>query len=139
MKKQYVHNVTDLEFVAVKVEAPVSASTAAVYGPPDYSVPSFLSNLASLLDSLEIMDCQPIVICGGLNDNLLSNARKPLLELLFQSRGYAQLITAATTEKNTLLDLTFIPQPQHCLHSGIMQTYYSYHSPVFCVMSVNRS
>ncbi len=43
-------------------------------------------NLASLLDSLEIMDCQPIIICGDLNENLLSNARKPLLEL-FQSRG----------------------------------------------------
>lgn len=135
---QYVHNVTDLEFLALKVEAPVSALIAAVYRPPDYSVASFLSNLGSLLDSLEIMDCQPIVVCGDFNENLLSNSSKPILGM-FQSRGYAQLITAATIDKNTLLDLIFISQPQHCLHSGVMQTYYSYHQPVYCVMSSNSS
>ncbi|KAK9539502.1 hypothetical protein VZT92_004604 [Zoarces viviparus] len=119
-----------------KVEAPVSALIAAVYRPPDYSVRSFLSNLGSLLDSLEIMDCQPIIVCGDFNENCLSNTSKPIFEL-FQSRGYAQVITTATTEKNTLLDLIFISQPQHCLHSGVMKTYYSYHNPVYCVMSSN--
>ena len=34
-EKQYVHNVTDLEFLALKVQAPVSALIAAVYRPPD--------------------------------------------------------------------------------------------------------
>ena len=135
-EKQYVHNVTDLEFLALKVEAPVSALIAAVYRPPDYSVTSFLSNLGSLLDSLEIMDCHPIIVCGDFNENHLSNASKPILEL-FRSRGYVQLITAATTDKNTLLDLIFISKPQHCLHSGVMRTYYSYHNPVYCVMSSN--
>ncbi|XP_062414952.1 uncharacterized protein LOC134107225 [Pungitius pungitius] len=135
-EKQYVHNVTDLEFVALKVEAPASALIAAVYRPPDYSVRSFLSNLGNLLDSLEIMDCQPIIVCGDFNENLFSNTGKPILEL-FQSRGYAQVITNATTDKNTLLDLIFISQPQHCLHSGVMRTYYSYHNPVYCVMSSN--
>lgn len=43
-EKQYMNNVTDVGFVAVKVEAPVSALIAAVYRPPDYSVTSFLSN-----------------------------------------------------------------------------------------------
>ncbi|XP_062422358.1 general transcription factor II-I repeat domain-containing protein 2-like [Pungitius pungitius] len=93
-EKQYVHNVTDLEFVALKVEAPVRALIAAVYRPPDYSVRSFMSNLGSLLDSLEIMDCQPINVCGDFNENLFSNTGKPILEL-FQSRGYAQVITNA--------------------------------------------
>lgn len=133
-EKQYAYNVTDLEFVALKVVAPVSAVIAAVYRPPDYGVTSFLSNLGSLLDSLEMMDCHPIVVCGDFNENLFSNDRKPILEL-FQSRGYAQVITAATTEKNTLLDLIFISRPQHCLHSGVLKTYYSYHDPVYCVMS----
>ncbi|XP_050924886.1 uncharacterized protein LOC127140941 [Lates calcarifer] len=133
-EKQYVHNVTDLEFVALKVEAPMSALIAAVYRPPDYCMRSFLSNLSSLLDSLEILDCHPIIVCGDFNENLLTSASKPILEL-FQSRGCAQLITAATTEKNTLLDLIFISQQQRCLHSGVMKTYYSYHDPVYCVLS----
>lgn len=80
-EKHYVHNVTDLEFVALKVEALVSALIAAVYRPPEYNVTSFLSNLRSLLDSLEIMDCHPIIVCGDFSENLLSNVNKPILEL----------------------------------------------------------
>lgn len=137
-EKAYLHNVTDLEFVAVKVEAPVTALIAAVYRPPDYngtSFPSFLSNLSSLLDSLEIMDCHPIIVCGDFNENLLSGASTPITDL-FLSRGYVQLITGATTDKNTLLDLIFLSRPQRCLQSGVLQTYFSYHNPVYCVMSI---
>ncbi|KAI3352696.1 hypothetical protein L3Q82_020185 [Scortum barcoo] len=57
-----------------KSVAPVSALIAAVYRPPDYSVSSFLANLGSLLDSLEIMDCHPIIVCGDFNENIFSNA-----------------------------------------------------------------
>ncbi|CAI5653237.1 unnamed protein product [Oreochromis niloticus] len=137
-EKQYIHNVTDLEFLALKVEAPVSALIAVVYRPPDYTLRPFLKNLVSLLDSLEIMDCHPIIVCGDFNENVLSIANKPILEL-FESRGYAQVITAPTTEKNTLLDLIFISQPERCLHSGVMKTYYSYHDPVYCVLSCDDS
>ena len=135
-EKQYLHNVTDLEFVVLKVESPVRALIAAVYRPPDYSVRPFLENLLSLLDSLELMEHHPIIVCGDFNENQLSGVRGPILEL-FESRGYQQLITAATTEKNTLLDLIFISQPQRCLHSGVLRTYYSYHNPVFCVLSLS--
>ncbi|CAI5669453.1 unnamed protein product [Oreochromis niloticus] len=44
-EKQYIHNVTDLEFLALKVEAPVSALIAVVYRPPDYTLRPFLKNL----------------------------------------------------------------------------------------------
>ncbi|CAI5661309.1 unnamed protein product [Oreochromis niloticus] len=137
-EKQYIHNVTDLEFLALKLEAPVSALIAVVYRPPDYTLRPFLKNLVSLLDSLEIMDCHPIIVCGDFNENVLSSANKPILEL-FESRGYAQVIIAPTTEKNTLLDLIFISQPERCLHSGVMKTYHSYHDPVYCVLSCDDS
>uniref|UniRef100_A0A672HJK1 Endonuclease/exonuclease/phosphatase domain-containing protein n=1 Tax=Salarias fasciatus TaxID=181472 RepID=A0A672HJK1_SALFA len=136
-EKQYLLNVTDLEFVALKLDAPVSAIIAAVYRPPNYDVTSFLANLSSLLDSLEILDCQPIIVCGDFNENLSSTAKKPILEL-FQTRGYAQLITASTTEKNTLLDLIFISQRDHCVQSGVLRTYYSYHDPVYCVLTFSN-
>ncbi|KAL3987651.1 hypothetical protein ACER0C_014766 [Sarotherodon galilaeus] len=45
-EKQYIHNVTDLEFLALKVEAPVSALIAVVYRPPDYTLRPFLKNLS---------------------------------------------------------------------------------------------
>lgn len=110
-EKWYVYNVADLKFVALNVVARVSALIAAVYR-SDYSVSTFLSNLGSLLNSLNLMDCHP-VICGNFNENFFSNVRKPILEL-FRSRGYTQLMTA-TTEQNTLLDLIFFSRPQHCL------------------------
>ncbi|KAK2886446.1 hypothetical protein Q8A73_020392 [Channa argus] len=69
-----------------KVKGPVTALVAAVSRPPDYSVTPFLRNLGSLLDCLEIMDCQPNIVCGDFIENLLSNARKPIPEL-FQSRS----------------------------------------------------
>uniref|UniRef100_A0A669E594 ATP-dependent DNA helicase n=1 Tax=Oreochromis niloticus TaxID=8128 RepID=A0A669E594_ORENI len=102
--KQYLHNVTDLEFLVLKVQAPFPALIAVVYRPPDYSLTPFMQNLVSLLDSLEIMDCHPIIVCGDFNENQLQSGRKQILEQ-FQSRGYSQLITSATTDKNTLLDL----------------------------------
>ena len=37
-EKQYIQNVKDLEFMVIKVEAPVNALIAAVYRPPDYNV-----------------------------------------------------------------------------------------------------
>uniref|UniRef100_A0AAZ1XFJ9 ATP-dependent DNA helicase n=1 Tax=Oreochromis aureus TaxID=47969 RepID=A0AAZ1XFJ9_OREAU len=136
--KQYLHNVTDLEFLVLKVQAPFPALIAVVYRPPDYSLAPFMQNLVSLLDSLEIMDCHPIIVCGDFNENQLQSGRKLILEQ-FQSRGFSQLITSATTDKNTLLDLIFISQPQQNLHSGVLRTYYSYHNPVFCVLSSSQS
>lgn len=137
-EKRYIQNATDIEFTVVKLEEPINALIAVVYRPPGYSVCSFLSNLKGLLESLEIMDQHPILVCGDFNEDLLSCARKPILKL-FESKGYQQLITAATTEKNTLLDHIFISRPQCCLHSGVLQTYYSYHNPVYCILTTETS
>ena len=115
----------------------VTQHFAAVYRPPDYSLTPFLEILVSLLDALEVLDCHPVIVCGDFNENQLLGSTKPILEL-FQSKGYVQLITSATTDKNTLLDLIFISQPQRCLQSSVMRTYYSYHDPVFYVLSTSE-
>ncbi|XP_036067052.1 uncharacterized protein LOC112141796 [Oryzias melastigma] len=136
-EKRYINNVTDLEFVVLKVEAPVTAFIVSVYRPPDYCLTSFLTNLESLLYSLELLDIHPIIVSGDFNVNVLVDKNTPILQL-FQTRGYAQVITEATTEKNTLLDLMFVSRPEQCLQSGTMKSYYSYHEPVFCIMSFDR-
>ncbi|KAL3987772.1 hypothetical protein ACER0C_014887 [Sarotherodon galilaeus] len=131
--RKYLQNVTDLEFVVIKVESPVTALIATVYRPPNYSHVRFLPQMQCLLDSLEMMNCQPIIVCGDFNEDLMSRGKKPIQEL-FQSRGYAQLITAATTEKYTLIDHLYISQPYACLQSGVLNTYHSYHNPIYCVI-----
>lgn len=94
--QRYVQNMTDLKFVVVKITAPVTAVIAAVYRPPNLSLDKFLPNMQSLLD---LMNHQPVIVCGDFNEDLLYRGKKSIQEL-FQSRGYGQLVTAATTEKH---------------------------------------
>ncbi|RXN36942.1 replicase helicase endonuclease [Labeo rohita] len=131
--RQYIQNVTDLEFVVIKIDSPIKAAIVAVYRPPQYNVGDFLTNLKSMLDYLDLGHNDLVIICGDFNEDLLHTGKKPILEL-FQSRGYTQLITAATTEKHTLLDHIYISNPDLCLQSGVLQSYHSYHNPVYCVL-----
>ncbi|KAL6484420.1 hypothetical protein MHYP_G00064660 [Metynnis hypsauchen] len=130
---QYIQNVTDLEFLVLKVEAPKQALIAVVYRPPNYTLSDFLPNLEALLTSLNIMDYKPVVVCGDFNEDQLATSNKPILSL-FDSRDYTQLINTATTGKNTLLDPVFISNPHTTTAAGVLHTYYSYHSPVYCVL-----
>lgn len=99
---RYLQNVTDLEFTMIRVETPGQALIATVYRPPSYHLGMFLANVKSLLDALYILNCQIIVICGDFNEDLLSSGKKAINEL-FKSRGYSQLISAPTTEKQTVV------------------------------------
>ncbi|XP_061131579.1 ATP-dependent DNA helicase PIF1-like [Syngnathus typhle] len=136
-EKKYVQGVTDIEFVVVKLEDPLNVLIAAVYRPPGNSLRTFLPSLGNLLRYLEVMEHHQILVCGDFNEDMLSASFKPILDL-FRSKGYTQLIATATTDKNTLLDLIFVSRPQCALHSGVLQTYYSYHNPVFCVLTSER-
>ncbi len=131
--RQYVQNVTDLEYVVIKVDSPIKATIAAVYRPPHYKFEEFSKNLKSLLDYLDMVDEHPTLICGDFNEDLLCAGKKTVLEL-FQSKGYTQLITTATTKKNTLLDHIYVSRPDLCLQSGVLHSYHSYHNPVYCVL-----
>ena len=129
---RYLNGVTNLEFVVVKIDFPVKLLIAAIYRPPRYEEP-FFENLRALLNALEIMDHHPIVVCGDFNENVLAGRGRIAQEL--ESRGYAQVIEDATTDKNTLLDHIYLSPPQRCVQSGVLRTYYSYHNPVYCVLS----
>ncbi|XP_067314433.1 uncharacterized protein [Pseudorasbora parva] len=131
--RQFIQNVTDLEFVVIKVDSPVQLTIAAVYRPPSYSLKDFLDNVKSLLDYLEIAEKHPVIVCGDFNEDLLGTGKKAVLEL-FQSKGYAQLITTATTKKRTLLDHIYISHPDLCLQAGVLHSYHSYHNPVYCIL-----
>ncbi|KAL6485916.1 hypothetical protein MHYP_G00053080 [Metynnis hypsauchen] len=111
---QYLQGVTDMEFLALKITAPVRVIIVAVYRPPSYSITDFLKNMEKLLEAFEIMDFDHIILCGDFNENQLSRTAKPVHGLL-SCRGYTQLIDEATTEKSTLLDLMFTSCQQKCI------------------------
>ncbi|XP_016359458.1 uncharacterized protein LOC107701841 [Sinocyclocheilus anshuiensis] len=80
-------NVTDLEYLVMKIKAPKQALLAVIYRPPSYNLADFLANLNALLTSLEIMDFKPIIVCGDFNEDQLSHHNKPILNL-FEDKGY---------------------------------------------------
>ena len=127
-------NVSDLEFAVIRVEAPVKALIATVYRPPKYKDSDFCLNLGRLLDTLASLDCQPVVVCGDFNEDLLKTGRKNVKEQ-FEAKGYSQLISTATTQEQTLIDHIYISQPGYCLQSGVLHTYYSYHDAIYCVLT----
>ncbi|XP_073795416.1 uncharacterized protein isoform X2 [Danio rerio] len=129
----YMQNVTDLEYLVLKIEAPKQALLVVIYRPPSYNLTEFLFNLNALLISLEIIDFKPIIICGDFNEDQLSTGRKPILKL-FQEKGYTQVISTGTTVNNSLLDPVFISGAPTNVIAGVLQTYYSYHDPVYCVL-----
>ncbi|ROL52065.1 ATP-dependent DNA helicase PIF1 [Anabarilius grahami] len=129
----YIQNVTDLEYLVLKIEAPKQALLAVIYRPPSYNLTEFLAQLNALLTSLEIIDFKPLIVCGDFNEDELSRCNKPILNL-FEDKGYTQLISTGTTENNTLLDPVFISGTHSNVRAGVLQTYYSYHDPVYCVL-----
>ncbi|XP_032445815.1 uncharacterized protein LOC116736996 [Xiphophorus hellerii] len=133
-ERRFFNQVTDLEFNVVKVDTPIRALIATVYRPPSYDLGTFLRNLQNLLDGLNSMDIRPVVILGDFNEDLIAPGKKSINEL-FRAKGFMQLISAPTTEKRTLLDHIYISNPEYCVHSGVLQAYYSYHNPIYCVLA----
>ena len=131
----FLQNVTDLEFTVIKIQIPFKAVIATVYRPPTYQLAMFIQCIKSLLDALDLLDCQPVIVCGDFNEDLLCPGKKAINEL-FQSRGYTQLISAPTTEKQTLIDHIYVSLPECNLQSGVLHTYYSYHNAVYCVLTL---
>ena len=129
---QYLLGVTNLEYVAVKINNPIKTVVAAVYRPPTYNKSEFLTNMKNLLDAVEIQNPGQIVICGDMNEDTATNA-KPIHKF-FTDRGYTQLIQTTTTQKHTTLDLIYVSHPQKCLSAGVLHSYYSYHQPVYTVV-----
>uniref|UniRef100_A0A3B5QQ24 ATP-dependent DNA helicase n=1 Tax=Xiphophorus maculatus TaxID=8083 RepID=A0A3B5QQ24_XIPMA len=133
-ERRFFNQVTDIEFNVVKVETPIRALIATVYRPPSYDLGTFLRNLQNLLDGLNSMDIRPVVILGDFNEDLIPPGKKAINEL-FRAKGFMQLISDATTEKRTLLDHIYISNPEYCIQSGVLQAYYSYHNPIYCVLA----
>ncbi|XP_035984990.1 uncharacterized protein LOC118558642 [Fundulus heteroclitus] len=133
-ERRYFHNVTDLEYNVIRLDAPISVLVATVYRPPSYDLASFLKNIQNFLDGLYSIDIQPVVVLGDFNEDLLSPGKKAIKDL-FESKGFTQLISSPTTKKRTLIDHIYISRPEYCVQSGVLQTYYSYHNPVYCILS----
>ena len=92
---------------------------------------AFIESLNDLLDN--IIPRGPTVILGDFNVNLLetSSEKNALTKNHLEQRGYTQLITKYTTDYKSLLDHVYTNIPDRIQSSGVLESYFSDHKPVY--------
>ena len=98
------------------------------YRSPSYPIELFLEHLCSIVNSSNLCKAKNVIITGDFNEDLLSKNKKNF-NILMQF-GFKQLIKEPTTDKGTLLDV-FYYRGDLSVMGGVMQSYFSYHNPIF--------
>ena len=101
------------------------------------------ANLHKLIEALHhlhvtLLFDKPTVILGDFNIDLLksSSERKALMQNLTDYRGYSQLISQFTTDNRTSIDHIYTNIP-HVVHSsGVLESYFSDHKPIFVCLKL---
>ena len=93
----------------------------------------FIDALNYLLDSKLTTPDIPLILLGDFNVNLLqkTSEQKALTKCLIEERGYTQLIKQYTTDYRSLIDHIYTNVPHIVKSSGVLESYYSDHKPVF--------
>ncbi|XP_066283397.1 uncharacterized protein [Branchiostoma lanceolatum] len=125
----------NLECVAMQVSADCTKHLiVAIYRPPNVRKDPFVSSLDRLLHHLSSVERNSTVILGDFNENLKSSEENKKILSFFMRSHYQQLIEAPTTAKGTLIDHVYISASSATVHHGVIQTFYSYHDAVYCIL-----
>ena len=75
----------------------------------------------------------PTIILGDFNVNLNKNAsdRYTLCKYLIEEKQYVQLINQMTTDYKTQIDHIYTNIPERVKNSGVLESYFSDHKPIF--------
>ena len=93
----------------------------------------FIYTINSLLNYIIPDQNTPTVILGDFNVNLLEMYldSKALTKCLVEQRGYTQLINKCTTDYGSLFDHIYTNIPDRIQSSGVLESYFSDHKPIF--------
>ena len=127
-------NVNDVEMTVTVVSGPVSdLHVVGIYrSKSKVNLKRFIDAIDHLNDVIADQNT-PTVILGDFNVNLLEmhSDSKALTKCLVEKRGYTQLITKCTTDYCSLLDHIYTNIPDRIQSSGVLESYFSDHKPVF--------
>ncbi|XP_078688663.1 uncharacterized protein LOC144920377 isoform X2 [Branchiostoma floridae x Branchiostoma belcheri] len=124
-----------LECVVMQVSAEgMDHLIVAIYRAPNVHKDLFISSLEKLLQHLTAVERNNTVIVGDFNENLLSSEDNKKIQSFLMRNGYEQLIEAPTTMKGTLIDHVYMSALSDVVNHGVIQTFYSYHDAVYCVL-----
>lgn len=108
-----------------------------MYRPPSLPTNSFVQILEQVLHQIEtysqFYNTDHKVILGDLNYDL---QKQPSLEPL---KDFHQIITNPTTSAGTLLDPVYVDTLPETYCAGVLNTYYSYHEPVYFTTNIEHS
>lgn len=100
-----------------------------------------LSKFIEALDYLEttILAGKATIIFGDFNIDLSreSSERKTLMLNMVQSKGYIQLIQEYTTDYRTQIDHIYTNVPHLVYASGVLESYYSDHKPIYACLRLS--
>ena len=103
-----------------------------IYKPPSTTSGQFSDILNKLLLEMENYKTDYKIIVGDLNHDHAT------LPTICNLQSYKQLIGEPTTTNNTLLDPIYITPVPSCYVSGVLNTYYSYHEPVYFATNISH-
>ena len=102
-------------------------------------------NIARLIDAIHhlhmvVLHGRPTIIPGDFNVDLLasSHEKNALLNEMIKVKGYAQLISQYTTDYRSQLDHIYTNIPLSVQTSGVLESYFSDHKPVFVCLKFHE-
>lgn len=91
------------------------------------------------LHDTKLANVVPTLVLGDFNINLLEDTseKKALSKYLIEEKGYTQLMTQFTTDYRTLIDHIYTNVPHLVTSSGVLESYFSDHKPIFVSLTSN--
>ena len=79
----------------------------------------------------------PVIFLGDFNVNLNENAsdKNTLCKYLIEEKQYVQVINQFTTDYKTIIDHIYTNIPERVKNSGVLESYFSDHKPIFVLLS----
>ena len=132
-------NYNDVEMTLLKANHPVNnLHIVGIYrSTSKVRITRFIDALKHLHSTILDNPSTPVIILGDFNVNLNENAsdKNTLCKYLIQEKHYVQVINEFTTDYKTQIDHIYTNIPERVKNSGVLESYFSDHKPIFISLS----
>ena len=134
------YNYNEVEMTITIISHPSPTEQAYIVGIYRSKTKVKLSKYIEALDYLERTEHanKATIIFGDFNVDLDENPheRNALISNMIESKGYTQLISSYTTDYRTKIDHIYTNIPQMICASGVLESYYSDHKPIYAFLKL---
>ena len=135
-------NYNDVEMTLIRVSQPVPyLHIVGIYrSKSKVKTSKFIDALRNLHSNFINDSNVPVILLGDFNINFIENTseKKTLSRYLIEEKQYVQCIDEVTTDYKTQIDHIYTNIPEKVNNSGVLETYFSDHKPIFISHSVKK-